>query len=67
MTNTERKQFDKELERISRRAYIQACDLCATITIPLEIEALIKMREEIQTMIDSKQMILDNIKDKYNL
>lgn len=64
MTAKERKEFNKQLDDIAWKTALQANDVCASITIPLEIEALERMEDAIHRVIEVKKHMLNKINEK---
>ena len=64
MTKREREKWESELKDIARRANEKAVRLCMEISLPLEIEALKVMRNQINATIEAKEYLLDNFTEK---
>lgn len=63
MTAKERTKFNKQLEQIATKTKMKVIEVCEEISLPLEIEALEKMVEILQSTIEAKKYMLNKIKE----
>lgn len=63
MTAKERAKFDKQMEQIAAKTKAKVIEVCEEISLPLEIEALEKMVEILQSTIEAKKYMLNKIKE----
>ncbi len=63
MTAGEQAKFDKQMEQIAAKTKAKVVEVCAEISLPLEIEALEKMVEMFKSTIEAKKYMLSKIKE----